>query len=636
MSHLIRVINTSQRRGLDRRRLHLLVLILLCLAASAAAQSWPNGIHQMKWTEKKQHLNDLYGPDDAVRRQIAEAMPARPAVPPKKPRRLLVYYRCPGYVHQAVAVGNHAIVELGRATGAFKATLTDDPEDLLAENLAGYDGLLINNNASYEKSLTDEMRRDLLDFVRSGKGFIGIHAASDSCKDWPEGAALIGGIFSGHPWGCGNTCAVQVESPDHPVNAAFAGQGFWINDEIYDHRGGPDRASFRILLSLDMGEPQNRLVSWAKREKLNGRTDFPVSWLQTYGEGRVFYCSLGHQRSTYWNRQVLRHYLDGIRYALGDLEADATPSAKLDGASTAYCSPLNGQPEGDAWRAASAPAWPSQDAWKKAEGYDAKKVQIFEHARPSAEARRRISESVRRVQAAEPKAARKVMLFYRTRNLDPVLPTAVYALEELGRATGAFELKASDDPADLETLSDYDALVLLNNHSLPRELNDAQRRAVIAYVEGGKGVAGFGAVADGLSSWKEGVAMLGASVARRPFHGDGTWPYTFAAPGHPLLSGLDGEGFRMQGSAAVYQPVSKDALQVLVSLDVDRVHRDLMLHPQNVRQAPVGRDYPVAWIHPYGDGRVFYTGIGSDEAAFWSPVTLQHYLNGIQYALGDR
>jgi type 1 glutamine amidotransferase len=53
--------------------------------------------------------------------------------------------------------------------------------------------------------------------------------------------------------------------------------------------------------------------------------DFAVSWVRRAGQGRVFYCSLGHRAEVFWNPKVLRHYLAGIQFALGDLEAEASP-----------------------------------------------------------------------------------------------------------------------------------------------------------------------------------------------------------------------------------------------------------------------------------------------------------------------
>ncbi len=56
--------------------------------------------------------------------------------------------------------------------------------------------------------------------------------------------------------------------------------------------------------------------------------DFAISWIHQYGHGRVFYCALGHWHQSFWNPAVLQHWLAGLQFALGDLDADATPSAK--------------------------------------------------------------------------------------------------------------------------------------------------------------------------------------------------------------------------------------------------------------------------------------------------------------------
>jgi hypothetical protein len=82
----------------------------------------------------------------------------------------------------------------------------------------------------------------------------------------------------------------------------------------------------RVLLSLDMSRPEN---ARPPDQLVRGDNDFPVAWIKHEGKGRVFYTSLGHNPEIYRTAQVLQHYLDGIQFALGDLRADATPSAKL-------------------------------------------------------------------------------------------------------------------------------------------------------------------------------------------------------------------------------------------------------------------------------------------------------------------
>ena len=50
--------------------------------------------------------------------------------------------------------------------------------------------------------------------------------------------------------------------------------------------------------------------------------------MSTHGKGRTFYWSLGHPEEIYCNPAILKHYLAGIQYVLGDLDADATLTRK--------------------------------------------------------------------------------------------------------------------------------------------------------------------------------------------------------------------------------------------------------------------------------------------------------------------
>ncbi len=135
---------------------------------------------------------------------------------------------------------------------------------------------------------------------------------------------MIGGVFDGHPWGAGDTSAVKNDDPEHPLNAAFGGKGFWIKDEIYQIGGPYGRDKQRVLLSLDMAQPRNARPG----AKLRADNDFPISWIKTLPSGgRVFYCSLGHNEDIYETPEILRHYLAGIQFALGDLKVDSAPAA---------------------------------------------------------------------------------------------------------------------------------------------------------------------------------------------------------------------------------------------------------------------------------------------------------------------
>ncbi|RYD39601.1 MAG: ThuA domain-containing protein, partial [Verrucomicrobiaceae bacterium] len=77
-----------------------------------------------------------------------------------------------------------------------------------------------------------------------------------------------------------------------------------------------DSKAVDMLLRLDP-EKSDMKVGGIKRED----NDFGVSWVRHWEKGRVFYCSLGHNHEMYWHPKVVRHYLAGIQWALGDYEA---------------------------------------------------------------------------------------------------------------------------------------------------------------------------------------------------------------------------------------------------------------------------------------------------------------------------
>ena len=281
------------------------------------------------WEEQKAaRLGPLS--EDAIQK-IAEAAPSTGTSTPKKERKILVFWRCGGFVHTSINEGNEALRVMGEKTKAFSSDFSDDYAVFTKENLAQYD-LLLFNNTTHLNFPEESMKEAIVDFVAQGKGIAGLHAASDNFTKWKFAGDMIGGQFNGHPWNAGGTWAFQLDDPDHPINKAFEKEGFWHQDEIYQYQ--PDTfvgaKKLRILVSLDMTKEENTKVMNEKANAKYGtnKRQVPVSWIREYEGGRVFYTNLGHRDETFWNTQVLQHMLDGIQYALGDLEADATPTGE--------------------------------------------------------------------------------------------------------------------------------------------------------------------------------------------------------------------------------------------------------------------------------------------------------------------
>ncbi len=274
------------------------------------------------------------GPQGPTPDEIAKmeaAMPAKAIVQPAKPRKLLVIDKLTGFYHDSIPYWNKALEIMGQKTGAFTVTLAHEVDALSADNLKDFDAVCFNNTVTIPLSpdKTPELCKSLMDFVKGGKGVIGIHAATDSFYTryvWPEGQEMWGGKFSGHPWTAQGTWAVKIDEPNHPLMASFKGQGFKIHDEIY--RTEPplySRSKQLVLMSLDMSDETTK----AKAQK-ESDADTGIAWVKDWGQGRVFYCSLGHNHEVTWTPAVLECYLRGIQFALGDLKVDTKPKPSAE------------------------------------------------------------------------------------------------------------------------------------------------------------------------------------------------------------------------------------------------------------------------------------------------------------------
>ncbi|MDF1812230.1 MAG: ThuA domain-containing protein [Verrucomicrobiales bacterium] len=284
------------------------------------------------WPEKAAaRFGDTPLPDQKA---LIESNLPKATVEPGKERRILCFWRCEGFIHTSIPFCNYAVQKTAESTGAYKVDLADEYSVFTSKNLEKYDAVLFNNTTNLVPN--EEQQKAILDFVNGGKGIIGFHAAADNFKKWEEGVAMIGGVFNGHPWTSKGTWAFKLDDPDHPLNAAFRGNGFWHKDEIYWYKpeSFQGRERLRVLLSLDMTKPRNhdplKNEKFKKQIEEGQPMDVPVSWIRTIGEGRLFFTNLGHNDSTFWNQTVLQHMLDGMQYAMGDLTAEAVPSSGLN------------------------------------------------------------------------------------------------------------------------------------------------------------------------------------------------------------------------------------------------------------------------------------------------------------------
>lgn len=130
---------------------------------------------------------------------------------------------------------------------------------------------------------------------------------------------MMNGYFAGHPWNAGTNVHIYVEpgKEEHPLVAMFGGEPVEFKEEIYQFKDPYDSSKVDMLLRLDPEKSD-------KKKGARKDNDYGVAWARNWEKGRVFYCSLGHNHDMYWHPKVMRHYLAGIQWALGDYEVEVS------------------------------------------------------------------------------------------------------------------------------------------------------------------------------------------------------------------------------------------------------------------------------------------------------------------------
>jgi type 1 glutamine amidotransferase len=267
----------------------------------------------------------LAGVSPEERQKIEEAIPrTAPGVPPQ-PRKLLVIDLNVGRLgHPSIPHANLAVELMGKKTGAYEAIFSNDRAMLQPDNLRQFDAVFLDNTIGPIFD-TAELRASFRAFIHNGDGLVANHAVTVTSEDWPEFGEILGARGAFHR-DADEKVVVKLDDPSSPVNAAFGGKSFEFRDEIFRFMAPYSRQKVHVLVSIDVdrtdmnqGTPRGNCF----RED----NDYAISWIRQYGKGRVFYCSLGHNPYVFWDPMILKHFLAGIQFALGDLVADSTPSA---------------------------------------------------------------------------------------------------------------------------------------------------------------------------------------------------------------------------------------------------------------------------------------------------------------------
>jgi type 1 glutamine amidotransferase len=271
------------------------------------------------------------------------------------PKKLLVVTTTTGFRHSSIPNLEKVIAQLGETSGEFTVDYVHQPAGkpaaLKKDATDAEKGIYASSEAAWEQSLKVALQKlspeslknydavvfasttgdlpipdpqGLLDWIKAGHAFVGIHAASDTFHKWPAYAEMLGGEFAHHGAQVSVDCLNQ--DPQHPATAQLGKTWTLSQEEIYQFKNY-DPTKVHDLLIMD------------KHPEDGSAGHFAVSWCKMYGEGRVFYTSLGHREDVWDTDPDLKdrknspeiskayqaHVLGGIEWALGLKGAPVKP-----------------------------------------------------------------------------------------------------------------------------------------------------------------------------------------------------------------------------------------------------------------------------------------------------------------------
>lgn len=218
---------------------------------------------------------------------------------PSKTKKVLIFSKTNGFRHESIDAAIIAIKKMGRENN-FQVDATEDSLDINPKKLKQYQALIFLNTTG--NILADKQRSALQNFLHSGKGFVGIHSATNCEIASPWYTNLIGGIFDSHP--LPQPAKLMIINNSHPSTQKLP--QIWERiDEWYNFKYLNQEVN--VLLKID--------ESSYKGGKHGD--NHPLAWYHDYEGGRAFYTSLGHSPESYSEPLFIQHLLGGIVYAIG-------------------------------------------------------------------------------------------------------------------------------------------------------------------------------------------------------------------------------------------------------------------------------------------------------------------------------
>ncbi|MDR0869639.1 MAG: ThuA domain-containing protein [Planctomycetaceae bacterium] len=251
-----------------------------------------------------------------------------------KKDKVLFFSRSQGFEHGPVKLRPDGTTLCGEALKKYLAGKNIELAEtqnggVFDGDLSQYSGFIFYTSGNLEeekgskndkaKPVSGEGLRKLIAAVNGGKGFVGIHAATDShCRQKAaDGVDLytrfIGARFSGH--GEQQTATVSVVLPAEVPYLKDAGKAITVWEEWYTNK--EYNKDIHALLIQETKEMKGKDYE---------RPPFPASWVRTEGKGRVAYSPFGHN-DNYWEKtEDVRRIGELVEWSVRRFDIDTMPN----------------------------------------------------------------------------------------------------------------------------------------------------------------------------------------------------------------------------------------------------------------------------------------------------------------------
>jgi uncharacterized protein len=221
--------------------------------------------------------------------------------------KALLFTKTDGFYHESINEGVDGVKKLAERN-FFNIEVHENASVFNDKKLEEFQVIIFLNTTG--NILNDEQQLAMEKFIKAGKGYVGVHSASDTEYDWAWYTKLVGRMFKIHP--VIQTATLKSHDSKFPGMERVPPAWQWT-DEWYEY--GEDKIDgLKVLLSVDE-KTYNANVKWGQNEGKGMGDMHPIAWYHDYDGGRAFYTGLGHMPLVFSDPIFLEHLYGGIYWA---------------------------------------------------------------------------------------------------------------------------------------------------------------------------------------------------------------------------------------------------------------------------------------------------------------------------------